>query len=126
MNETLIFFVDDDKLILNLMEYTFNNREGCKVMCFRSGEECIAQMHLRPTMVVLDFFLSYNEGGLSGKEVLQHIVKQQPDIPVVIFSGQENQKVIKELLDLGAWKFIKKDAFFIDTIMESIRELPRN
>ena len=31
MENKLIFFVDDDKMMLNLMEYTFKCREGFEV-----------------------------------------------------------------------------------------------
>lgn len=124
MDTKLIFFVDDDKLILNLMDYSFNNREGCHVQCFKSGEECLNHLHLNPDLVVLDYYFEDESSvGLTGREILKKIVEIDPNIPVIMFSGQTSDVVISELLELGAWKYIKKDSFFIDTLMESIKEI---
>ena len=46
MKNKLIFFVDDDKMMLNLMEYTFKCREGFEVKSYFSGEECIDNLKL--------------------------------------------------------------------------------
>ena len=45
MENKLIFFVDDDKMMLNLMEYTFKCREGFEVRSFFSGEECLENLN---------------------------------------------------------------------------------
>ena len=41
MKTKLVFFVDDDKMIINLLEYTFKSRQGIEVKTFFSGEECL-------------------------------------------------------------------------------------
>jgi len=123
MKDILIFFVDDDKLILNLMDYTFNNREGCKVKCFQSGNDCLSNLGMVPDLIVLDYYFGVEDEDLSGKDILKEIVKFNDKIPVVMFSAQENEGIIDELMALGAWKYIRKDSFFIDTLMEAIREL---
>lgn len=124
MKDILIFFVDDDKLILNLMDYTFNNREGCKVKCFQSGQECLSNLDMSPDLIVLDYYFGIDDDEFSGKDILVEIVKKNKNIPVVMFSAQENESVKEELMAIGAWRYIQKDSFFIDTLMEAIRELP--
>jgi len=106
------------------MDYTFNNREGCKVKCFQSGRDCLSNLEMAPDLIVLDYYFGVEEDELSGKDILIEIVKQDNKIPVVMFSAQENEELIDELMTLGAWKYIRKDSFFIDTLMEAIRELP--
>jgi DNA-binding NarL/FixJ family response regulator len=105
------------------MDYTFNQREHCKVNCFLSGKDCVEHLTEDPDLIVLDYYLE--ETGIygSGKEVLKEILKRSPQSKVIMFSAQENEEVIKELLNIGAWKYIKKDSFFIDSIMEAIHEL---
>ena len=57
MPNKLVFFVDDDKLILNLLEYTFKSRDGIQVKTFFSGEECLDHIQLKPDLVVVDLSL---------------------------------------------------------------------
>ena len=54
----LIFFVDDDKMILNLLEYTFQSRQDYDVVTFQTGEECLENLHLGPRLIVLDHILA--------------------------------------------------------------------
>ena len=50
----LIFFIDDDKMILNLLEYTFQSRQDYDVVCYNTGEECLENLHREPSLIVLD------------------------------------------------------------------------
>ena len=61
MENKLIFFVDDDKMMLNLMEYTFKCREGFEVRSFFSGEECLDHIFMKPNLIVLDYYLGEGE-----------------------------------------------------------------
>ena len=84
-----IFFVDDDKMILNLLEYTFQSRQDYNVISFVTGEECLDNLDQKPNLVVLDHILSGpGEELLSGLETLKEIRKRDQDIPVVILTGQ--------------------------------------
>ena len=53
-----IFFVDDDKMILNLLEYTFQSRQDYQVITFQTGEECLENLDQKPRLIVLDHILS--------------------------------------------------------------------
>lgn len=124
MNKKLIFFVDDDSMMLNLMEYTFSSREGFNVKSYKSGEACIENIHLNPSLIVLDYILNSTEvENMSGLETLQKIKEYNPKIPVVILSTQKNTDVIEEFISLGAEKYVSKDDFFIDTLIETIEEI---
>jgi len=121
MKNKLIFFVDDDKMMLNLMEYTFKCREGFEVKSYFSGEECINNLNLNPDLIVLDYILG--EAGsdtMSGLETLQKINNSGRKIPVIILSREKNEDLIKEFLRFGDKKYVIKDDFFIDTLIETI------
>jgi two-component system OmpR family response regulator len=121
MNNKLIFFVDDDKMMLNLMEYTFSNREGFSVKSFKSGEDCLQHIEMNPTLIVLDYVLNSTEPeNMSGMETLKKIKEYSDTIPVIILSKQKDQEVISEFINLGAEKYVTKDDFFIDTLLERI------
>lgn len=127
MEEKLIFIVDDDKVILNLLEYTFKSLSGFEVRTFNSGEDCIRNMELKPDLVVLDhmFYLQGNNF-MSGLETLKELRKIDKDIPVIILSSQEDKLLIREFIQNGASKYIPKEDYFIDTLVESVGQVIAN
>lgn len=121
--EKLIFFVDDDKMMLNLMEYTFKCREGFEVKSFFSGEECINNIDLNPQLIVLDYYMGTNEeNSLSGLDTLKQIRDRGKDIPVIILSREKSEETIAEFMKYGAQKYVVKDDYFIDTLIETIEK----
>jgi two-component system OmpR family response regulator len=124
LKEKLIFFVDDDKMILNLLEYTIKNRQNYNVKSFLSGEECLANLSENPSLIVLDHYLSKVGGGkLNGLETLEKIRIIAPHIPVIILSSQEDKELIPHYLSKGANRYISKDEYFVDSLMEAFDSL---
>jgi DNA-binding response OmpR family regulator len=117
----LIFFVDDDKMMLNLMEYTFKCREGFEVKSYFSGEDCINNIDLDPNLIVLDYYMgSHEDNALSGLDTLKKIREAGKDIPVIILSREKSEDTIAEFLKYGAQKYVVKDDYFIDTLIDTI------
>ncbi len=117
----LVFFVDDDKMILNLLEYTLKNRQDYDVKTFFSGEECIAQLGLKPDLIVLDYiFKSAGDTNKTGMEILREIKNYDNQLPVIILTSLEDQLLADEFITNGAVKFIPKNDYFIDALMETI------
>ena len=124
MDEKLIFIVDDDKVILNLLEYTFKSRDGFEVRTFNSGEECLKNMNMMPDLIVLDhlFYLQGKES-MSGLETLKELRRLDLKVPVIILSGQEDLTLIREFILNGAMKYIPKEDYFIDVLVESVERI---
>jgi DNA-binding NarL/FixJ family response regulator len=121
MENKLLFFVDDDKMMLNLMEYTFKCREGFDVKSFYSGEECLENLRLNPGLIVLDYYLGEGEStAMSGLDTLKKINEQNSHIPVVILSREKDKALITEFLQVGAMRYVIKDDFFINTLIETV------
>jgi DNA-binding response OmpR family regulator len=117
----LIFFVDDDKMMLNLMEYTFKCREGFEVKSYFSGEDCISNINLNPNLIVLDYYMgSHEDNALSGLDTLKKIREAGKDTPVIILSREKSEDTIAEFLKYGAQKYVVKDDYFIDTLIDTI------
>ncbi len=119
--DKLIFFVDDDKMMLNLMEYTFKCREGFEVKSYFSGEECIENLNLNPQLIVLDYYLgSDDDNTMSGLDTLREINIINNNIPVIILSREKDRDTIAEFIKEGAMKYVVKDNYFIDTLIDTI------
>jgi len=119
-----IFFVDDDKMILNLLEYTFQSRQDYEVVTFQTGEECLKNLEQEPKLIVLDHILSGpGQECLSGLETLIEIRKIEPQVPVVILTGQGDDALLSEFMENGANRYLTKDDFFIDSLIETIQQV---
>jgi len=120
MKSKLVFFVDDDKMILNLLEYTFKSRQGLEVKTFFSGEECLDNMDQKPDLVVIDHLFPSDTGQLTGLEVIRKIRKVNKDVSIIVLSSQQDENLISEFIKIGANQYISKDDYFIDALIESI------
>jgi CheY-like chemotaxis protein len=119
-----IFFVDDDKVILHLMEFTFQSRQDYQVLCFHTGEECLQNLSLNPRLIVLDHILaSAGQDRLSGLDTLKEIRKVDKKVPVVILTGQGDDTLLAEFMENGANRYLTKDDFFIDSLIETIQDM---
>ena len=123
MMEKLVFFVDDDKMILNLIEYTIKNRQDYEIKTFYTGEECIEHLGLNPDLIVLDhIFKSNGKSGKNGLEILKEIRHRNNELPVIILSSADDSKIADEFISHGATKFIPKNDYFIDALIETIEK----
>jgi DNA-binding NarL/FixJ family response regulator len=123
MADKLIFFVDDEPMFINLLEYTFKCRNGYAIQAFSSGEECIAHMDMNPELVVVDFFLNGSDSQMTGLDVVKKIKEINPDTLVVFLSGNDDAAVINEAKAMGVEKYILKDGYFIDNLIECVSEI---
>ena len=117
----LIFIVDDDKIILHLMEYVLQGKNGYNINSFLSGEECLQNMHLNPDLVVLDYILNtFDKQAMDGIETLIKLKENNRDLPVIILSGYTDDQTREEMMKNGATKVLRKDDWFVDRLEEHI------
>ena len=102
-----ILVIDDDTAILKVME-EYLSRKGFTPLLADDGQAGLDLFAKEsPDLVLLDLRLP----GMDGLEVLSHINKNAPDIPVIIISGQGTVKDASEALKTGAWDYITKPIF---------------
>lgn len=116
--DKLVFFVDDDRMIINLVEYTLKNRSGYSIKTFTSGEDCLSNLSLNPDIIVLDHVFEGQD--LSGIDILKEIRKRDIQIPVIILTSQDDAETKKQFRINGANYFIPKNDYFVDDLMEKI------
>ena len=106
MNATqnLIFVVDDDPLIRNLLDHTIRNRWGYRIRLFSGKNEQIWKPEETPDLVILDIMLSDS----NGLDVLKKIKEHLPEVPVLMLSSQTDVGVAIETMRLGAMDYFTK------------------
>lgn len=103
------------------MEYTFKCREGFEVRSYFSGEDCIKNLDQNPELIVLDYYMGgEDEGAMTGLDTLKKINELKASIPVIILSREKDTETINEFIKEGAMKYVIKDNYFIDTLIETI------
>lgn len=116
-----IFIVEDDLWYSEVLEYLLKLNPDYEVIKFTSGKDCISRLHEKPSLVTLDYSLD----DMNGEEVLDKIKTFDPEIPVVVISGQEDVSTAINLLRNGAYDYIVKDEEAKDRIwrvVQNIRE----
>ena len=123
MADKLIFFVDDEPMFINLMEYTFKCKSGYTTQAFKTGEECIEKIYMKPDLAVIDFFLNAGDLQMTGTDLAKRIKEINPATLVVFLSGNDDKAAIDEAMATGAERYILKDGYFIDSLTECISKL---
>ncbi len=124
MKSRLIFVVDDDRLIQNLLEYTICSKEGVEVIVFKNSEDCLQNLEKKPDVIILDHhFISDDKPVMTGLEALVEIRKREKSVPVIILSGQNNETLIEEYYKKGATSYISKKGYFINNLLETCDQM---
>ena len=116
-----IYAVDDEIYYSRLLKATLNNIGFTDVTLFESGEECLeAIVRKKPDCVVLDYII---KGGMSGEKILEKIKLLNPNIKVIILSGQNDIEVATATKLKGASNFITKDKMGLFLLGNTLNEL---
>lgn len=111
MKEKTVIIVDDSKYIIGLLERFFRDELKFNVVAtFNSGIGVIEKYkQYHPDLVTLDLSMP----GISGKEILIELMKQDTNANVIIISAIRGDSLMESLL-LGAKGFINKPLKFFN------------
>ena len=114
-----IFITDDDPFwsaslcqMLRLLGY--NN-----IFVYKSGDECVNNLHLNPALV----FLDYKMKDMDGLEVLKNIKSYYPGIAVVFCTAHPELRVAIEAMKSGSSDYLLKSNAGKKEIAALINEL---
>lgn len=117
-----IFTVEDDPAYTKFLQYVLGLNPDYEVLYFENGKDAISALNQKPDIITLDYSLP----DISGTEVLKEIKKFDPEIHVIIISGQEKIGTAVDLLKLGAFDYITKDEETKDRLLNSINNARKN
>jgi CheY-like chemotaxis protein len=121
--DKLIYVVDDDPFITNLVVKRFSG-EGYHIEAFDYGEDCLLAMQAKPDLIILDYYFTRpDKTAMNGMETFDRIKEIDPDVLVIMLSGQERGEVVLELARKGIDDYVIKDNNLIDNLNSSIKEL---
>jgi DNA-binding NtrC family response regulator len=98
-----LLVVDDDETIRDTLYDLFSEAHLCHAA--ETAETALAFLDVETYDVVLT---DISMPGVSGLELLGHILQRQPDTPVIIISGISDKEHAKGLIKLGAFDYLLK------------------
>jgi DNA-binding NtrC family response regulator len=117
-----IFVVEDDQMYAKILSYHLAQNPDYEVTVFNSGKELLSNLYKGPSAISLDF----NLPDMSGFDVLKRIREFDPELPVVIVSGQQDISTAVELLKKGVYDYVLKDQVTKDRIWSLMRNIKSN
>ena len=99
-----ILVVDDEPQIRDLLLQSLTGR-GYRVRVASNGQEGLdAVEHEKPTLIILDMYMP----GLNGIEVLKRLRKKNYKNGIILLTGSQDQKLLKEACELGVMDIMGK------------------
>ena len=117
MNETTVLLVDDEEEFVSALGDRLEAR-GLKVDTAEDGEIALTKAQERRFDAIL---LDMSMPGMNGIETLQGLLGINPDLQVILLTGQATLGQAVDAMKLGALDFLEKPAD-IETLVEKIAE----
>ncbi len=114
-----IFIVEDDKFYNKLIEHHLKLNPDFEIQTFYNGQDLLDKLSDNPDIISLDFSLP----DMTGHEVLARVRNYDPNIEVIVISGQDNISTAVKLLKEGAYDYITKDENIKERLLNTIHRI---
>lgn len=115
------FIVDDDPFWTAILSSMLSDLGFDDIVTFNNGRECLANLHLYPKLVFLDYQMD-NEDGL---EVLQQINNDYPTVGVIFCIAHENLGIAVNAMKQGSLDFFIKSNCTPSVLASMIEEISK-
>ncbi len=121
MSVPILLFIEDERTLAGNVE-SYLERHGWNVEIVATAEEGLARVSsLRPDVVVLDFQLP----GMDGLAALATLRERDPQLPVVILTGQGSVQLAVDAMKAGAADYLVKPVVLAD-FKRALERLPKS
>lgn len=117
-----IFVVEDDLIYAKILAHHLSLNPDYETEIYLDGPSLIKNLYKNPSLITLD----YNLPDMTGLEILKRIREFNPDLPVVIVSGQQDVLTAVELLKRGAYDYVIKDQDTKERLWNIARNVKEN
>lgn len=119
-----VFIVDDDALLATMLADHLRATTQHGISVFRTGEECLAQLHHRPDLVILDYHLnSVVKDAADGMAILDAIKKLDKRVHVIMLSSQDQYGTALRTVQRGAEQYVVKGKDQFGEVERIVREM---
>ncbi|WP_020587356.1 response regulator [Desulfobacter curvatus] len=115
-----VLMVDDEKRFRETTRKILE-RNGFQTILAENGEKALQCLDQSPDVAILDIRMP----GMDGHEVLEKMLKLEPDLPVIMLTGHGDKDSAEQSLVIGAFDYLSKPCD-IDLLSDKIREACRS
>lgn len=115
----LIFIVQNSMVYKDLIVGYLKSKKFNNLKTFKTGEECLKSMHLKPDVVVLD----YSFEGITGLDFMKKTQEEYPETDFIFLSGQNDVEIAVNIMKMGASDYIVKNDKAPQNLLRSIEYL---
>ncbi len=119
MNTFKIHIAEDDPWYGEMLKYHLSLNPEYEVELFETGKSFIEGLRKKPDAVSIDF----NLPDYQGEKLLKEIKSQNPTLPVIVISGQEEIEVAVNLLRHGAHDYLIKNGHTKELLWNSLLKI---
>lgn len=113
------FIVDDDPFYRMLYNQHLKNLGFKDNILMDNGDDCLKKLDMQPDVILLD----YNMPPSNGLDILKKIKTTNPNIYILLISGQTDIQVALNALKFGATDYIVKGEEDLDMINEVLSKI---
>lgn len=114
--QPVIFVVEDNLMYQGLIAKELESISK-NLHFYTTGESCLGDLDLRPSVIVLDYNL---EGEMNGLDTLQKVRNINPDVYVILFSSQKGLNTKEIFLQYGSFDFLEKNSLSLRTLRHMV------
>jgi len=104
LTETQILYIEDDTMLSELFK-TIMESLGGQVDIAITGDDGLARHAMQPyDLIVIDYQLP----GMSGIHVTRKLLLNDPDLPIIMVTGQGSEQVAAQAIDAGVCNYVIK------------------
>src|SRR3954467_8778013 len=122
MKSYKIFIVEDDPWDGEILEYHLSLNPDYQIFRFNNGKECLSNLQKKPDLVTIDYSLP----DMNGAELFRKIHQINPELPIIVISGQEDVSTAVELLKSGITDYLVKNDNTKDLLWNAIIKIREN
>ena len=119
LKNPLIFIVQDSMVYKDMIVGFLQSKKYTNLKTFKTGEECLKNINLKPDIIVLD----YSFGGITGLELMKNVQDKYPETEFIFLSGQNDVEVAVTIMKKGAADYIVKNDKALQNLLNSIDQL---
>jgi ActR/RegA family two-component response regulator len=125
-DKIIIFLVDDDKPYLRALKHSIEviKDDRIETHTFSTGEECIQNVKVKPSIIVLDYYLNHHYyDAMNGLNVLRKIKQTSPETKIIMLSSQRSMDVAIDMLKYNAYDYVTKNDGGFTKVNLTIQEI---
>jgi two-component system response regulator AtoC len=114
--------IEDDRVFSRMLEHIVQQSSVNDIAVHYNGTSFLSKLSASTDVVTLDLGLP----DINGADLMRQIKALNPEIEVIIISGQDNIKLAVQLLKEGASDYITKDENIRERLLHALKKIDHN